>query len=50
MIPIKTAQQLFIALGVDPQTVFIGHRVGRSRSYTKRGPGRIHQQGRRVTP
>jgi len=43
-----TAQRLLMALGVDPQTVLLGHRVGKSYSYTKRGPGRKPGHGKGV--
>lgn len=46
MKPLTTAQRLLIALGVDPQTVTLGHYRGKSYSPTKRGPGRRHQQGK----
>ena len=47
MIPITTAQQILLALGVPDTKVFLGHKMGKSPSHTKRGPGRLHQQGKR---
>lgn len=47
------AQRLLMALGVDPIRLE-GHRkenadqFGRTPSFTKKGPGRVHQQGKRV--
>ena len=48
MLEPNTAQQILIACGVDAQRLFLGHLVERSRSFTKKGPGRIHQQGRKM--
>ncbi len=42
MKPATTAQRLLIALGVDPQTVMLGHYRTRSYQPRKRGPGRRH--------
>ena len=43
---LNLAQNLLLTLGVDPQVVLIGHLQEKSRSYTKKGPGRKHQQGK----
>jgi hypothetical protein len=43
---INLAQRLLIALGVDPAVVLLGHKQERTRSNTKRGPGRLHRQGK----
>jgi hypothetical protein len=43
------AQRILIALGVDPQKVLMGHLVGKSKSHTKKGPGRTHAQGKEAT-
>lgn len=42
----NTAQQILLALGVEPQVVLLGHYKEKSRSHTKKGPGRMHQQGK----
>lgn len=47
MKPLTTAQQLLIALGADPDRILFGHHVEKSRSHTKKGSGRRHQQGKR---
>lgn len=43
---INEAQRVLIACGVDHQVVLLGHIKERSRSHTKKGPGRVHQQGK----
>ena len=45
MTPITTAQQIMLALGVPDVKVFMGHKLGKSETNTKRGPGRRHKQG-----
>ena len=45
MMPLTTAQQILLVLGVPETKVFFGHKLGRSESNTKRGPGRKHKQG-----
>lgn len=40
------AQMMYLHLFNVPETkVFFGHKLGRSESNTKRGPGRKHKQG-----
>lgn len=39
----NTAQQLYIALGVDPLVLLLG-KAPSNYSYTKRGPGRKHDR------
>jgi len=40
--------QIFLgAIGVD-SALLLRHHIGRSRSHTKKGPGRVHQQGKRA--
>lgn len=43
----NAAQSILVALGVDPQVVLLGHHREKFRSFTKKGPGRRHQQGKR---
>jgi len=50
MKPLTTAQRLLMALGVEPMRVIMGHHVEKSRSHTKKGSGRRHQQGKRKQP
>lgn len=46
--PINTAQEILKALGVDPLALLVGkHKRGRLPSNTKKGPGRIHMQGKK---
>jgi hypothetical protein len=46
MKPLTTAQNLYLALGADPVWLLtVTHRV-RGSSYTKKGPGRYHRQGK----
>lgn len=45
MVPITTAQQILLLLGMPEEKVFFGHKLGRSESNRKRGPGRKHRQG-----
>lgn len=45
MMRVTAAQRLLLALGVDHTKVFLGHTQDKSPSYTKKGPGRKHQQG-----
>lgn len=52
--PYTLAQRLLMHLGVDPFRLEAHRsdtrdRFNRSYSCTKRGPGRVHQQGRRKT-
>jgi len=42
----NAAQRFYIALGINPIIVMLGHKVGKARSFTRRGPGRVHQQGK----
>lgn len=44
----NTAQRLLIALGVPHQVVLLGHYRDRSRTPTKRGPGRMHSKSKAV--
>lgn len=46
MVPITLAQQILLALGVPDTFVFLAHKKGKSRSHTRKGPGRVHQQGK----
>ena len=46
MKPVTLAQQILLALGVPDTLVFLAHKKGKSRSHTRKGPGRIHQQGK----
>lgn len=39
------AQFLMLRMGVDPAAILLAHHVGKSRSHTRKGPGRVHQQG-----
>lgn len=39
-------QLQMIGLGVNPTMLLTGHKVGKSRSATRKGPGRLHQQGK----
>lgn len=41
------AQQILLAIGVPETKVFFGHKLGKSETNTKRGPGRKHKQGRK---
>jgi phosphotransacetylase len=43
----NAAQTLLMMLGVEPQVVLLSHLKEKSRSHTKKGLGRIHQQGKR---
>lgn len=43
---INEAQRVLIQCGVDHQVVLLGHVRDRSRSHTKKGPGRVHQNGK----
>ena len=45
MIPLTTAQKLLIAFGVPDTKVLFGHKLGKSESNRKKGPGRKHKQG-----
>ena len=38
---LSTAQKLLLQIGVNPQLVLLGSSGERSRSYTKKGTGRI---------
>ena len=38
---LSTAQKLLLKIGVEPQLVLLGGHCERSRSYTKKGSGRI---------
>jgi len=38
---LSVAQKLLLKIGVEPQLVLLGSSGERSRSYTKKGPGRI---------
>lgn len=44
---LNRAQQILLAIGVPETKVFFGHKLGKSESNTKRGPGRKHKQGRK---
>lgn len=46
MKPLNQAQRILITLGVDPQVVLLGHYREKSRSNTKKGPGRMHMNGK----
>lgn len=46
MIPLTTAQQIYIALGVDQFRILLAHKSNRMPSHTKKGPGRFHKQGK----
>lgn len=48
MFPIKLniAQRILIALGVDKDRILVGHYREKFESYTKKGPGRKHKQGK----
>lgn len=39
------AQQILLVLGVPETKVYFGHKLGKSETATKRGPGRKHKQG-----
>ena len=43
---VNRAQRILIACGADPQVVLLGHLREKSRSHTKKGPGRVHQNGK----
>lgn len=43
----NAAQSMLAAMGVDHQLILLGHKKEKSRSHTKKGPGRIHQHGKR---
>lgn len=48
MKPLNKAQQLLIALGFDQMRIIFGsHKRGRLASNTKKGPGRIHLDGKK---
>lgn len=48
MKPFNTAQKLLATLGVDPLKLMLGqHKRGRLPSNTKKGPGRIHLDGKK---
>lgn len=40
------AQQILVALGVPHAAVTLGHLKEKSRSHTKKGPGRVHLSGK----
>ncbi len=43
------AQKLMVRMGVDSTVVLLAHKTPKfSKSHTKKGPGRIHKQGRDV--
>ncbi|WP_334157898.1 hypothetical protein [Oryzomicrobium sp.] len=46
MKPLNQAQRILIALGVEPQVVLLGHCREKARSNTKKGPGRMHMNGK----
>ena len=46
--PTNMAQGLLLLFGVPETKVFFGHKLGRSESPTKKGPGRKHKQGRKT--
>ena len=41
------AQIFYLAIGLD-RALLLRHHVGRSRSHTKKGPGRLHMQGKKA--
>lgn len=43
----NNAQRILLALGVQHVAVFLGHHREKSRSHTKKGPGRMHVSGKR---
>jgi hypothetical protein len=45
MLPLTTAQRIMLALGVPETSVLFGHKMGKSESNRKKGPGRKHKQG-----
>ena len=48
MKPLNKAQQILIACGADQmRVVFGGYKRGRMASNTKKGPGRIHLDGKK---
>lgn len=48
MKPLNAAQQIMIACGADQMMVIFGGRKrGRMANNTKRGPGRIHLDGKK---
>jgi hypothetical protein len=47
MLPLTTAQQIMLALGVPETSVLFGHKMGKSESNRKKGTGRKHKQGAR---
>lgn len=47
MKPLTLAQSLLLAFGVPETTVLFGHKMGKSESNRKKGPGRKHKQGKR---
>lgn len=40
------AQQIYLLLGVDPFKLETGHYREKSSQFSKKGPGRQHQQGK----
>ena len=50
MKPLTIAQMMYLHLFKVPETnVLFGHKLGRSESNTKRGPGRKHKQGQKTS-
>lgn len=48
MKPLNMAQQILITCGADQmRVVFGGYKRGRMESNTKKGPGRIHLDGKK---
>lgn len=45
--PTNMAQSILLMLGVPETKVFFGHKLGKSETNTKRGPGRKHVQRRK---
>ena len=41
------AQAILIACGMDDVALLVAHSRGRNASFTKKGPGRKHQRGKR---
>lgn len=42
---LNEAQSIFMAMGINPALIF-AHYKERTYSYTKKGPGRAHKQGK----
>lgn len=45
-IRLTVAQAILVACGLHDAALLVAHSRGRNPSFTKRGPGRRHQQGK----